>query len=102
MRRNVRFDSLRDSVPVYNPVLEEIAKIDGVISCPRVSIGGMVDGKFFATFQLELEKNSGNKSPRCMEVGRELRKCLDRYGVHLSSIHSHVAGKHVDTGARQT
>lgn len=98
MRRNVRFDSFRDCVPVYSPVLEEIAKIDGVISCPSVSIGGMVDGRFFATFQLELEQNFENKSPLCIEVGRELRKCLDRYGVHLSSIHSHVASKHVDAG----
>ena len=79
-------------------MLEEIAKIDGVISCPRVSIGGMVDGKFFAMFQLELEQNSENKSPRCMEVGRELRKCLDRRGAHVSSIHSHVTGKYVDAG----
>ena len=96
LRKNVRFDPFRDSASVYSPVLEDIAKIDGVISCPSVSIGGMVDGRFFATLQLELEQNLEKKSPSCMDVGRQLRKRLDRYGIHASGVHCHVAGKHAD------
>jgi len=98
-RRNVRYDPFGDYPPAYGPVAGDIAKMDGVVSCYSVSVGGPVDGRFFGAIQLELEPDFEEGSPRCMEVGQELGKCLDRYGVHLSSIHSHVAGKHVDTGA---
>jgi hypothetical protein len=95
-RRNVRYDPFGDYPPAYGPVAEDLAKMDGVISCASVSVGGPVDGRFLGTIQLELEQDSEDNSPRCMEVGRQLRKCLDRYGVHLFSVHSHVAGKHMD------
>ncbi|KAI4947530.1 hypothetical protein J4E91_006350 [Alternaria rosae] len=71
-RRNIRYDPFGDYPPAYGPVGGDIAKMDGVISCYSVSVGGPVDGRFFGTIQLELEPDFEDESPRCMEVGREL------------------------------
>lgn len=99
MRRNVRIDPFDRYPHAYSPVLKDINNIDGVIRSPDVSIGGVVDGRFFGTIQLELEQDFEDNPSRCMEVGRQLSKCLDRYGLDASSVHCHVASKHVDAGA---
>lgn len=93
-RRNIRYDSSGDYPHAYSPVFEDIANIDGVISCLSVSMDGLANSRFRATIELDLEQDCKDKSPRHMEVGRQIRKCLGRYGVQC-----HVAGKHVDAGA---
>ncbi|KAI4687639.1 uncharacterized protein J4E88_003230 [Alternaria novae-zelandiae] len=100
-RRNVRYDPFGNYPSPYIPVIEAIAKMEGVISCASVSIGGVVDGRFFATVQMELEHDIKDKPPRCVEVGRLLSKCLDPWGIDSCSVHCHVDGKHIDNGARQ-
>ncbi|KAI4660522.1 uncharacterized protein J4E78_005225 [Alternaria triticimaculans] len=72
-RRNVRYDPFGNYPSPYIPVIQAIAKMEGVISCASVSIGGVVDavGKLIKDITDSLRSAGGAKS-EYQELTKEL------------------------------
>ncbi|KAF2186964.1 zinc homeostasis factor 1 [Zopfia rhizophila CBS 207.26] len=68
-------------------IKEDIADLDGIISCHHVHVWQLSDTKLIASLHVQVNFDfKGEGSARYMDLAKEIRKCLHEYGIHSSTI----------------
>jgi len=88
-------------------IKEDIEDIPGILSCHHIHVWQLSDVKKVASLHIQVEFDfKGEGSARYMQLVRVVRRCLEDYGIHSSTIqpefcldpdHRHVSGSPSDT-----